>query len=528
MADKRRRGAEVRITEDREPEAGAPGAATPEAGTRPAGADLLWAERALADLGAGAQDVTAVVDARGRLLSVSPNCVDLLGYEPEELVGKSGGALLHPEDFRSMGPALRAFAEGLTDHVHSVQRMLRKSGDYTLVETTVRSSGIPSSTEPSGAVVVARAPDAPRHQVQRPIISFAPAAIGTAYAWVIDGSSRAVVASADPVFATLLGSTTASLVGQPLEKLTDPQAPPVGRGRLEALLDGSSATYQVERAGGQPGNLIELTVSLMPLLDRPGRTAVIQARDVTRQREAARAARDSLSELRRSNRELEAFASVAAHDLAAPLRVVVGYAEMLARGDSRANPQMAELLGKVASTSRRMQAQVDGLMMLARIEGEELRTANYDVGALVAEALEPLGPDIQDRMARVQVGTLPVVTCNATGIVQIFGNLISNALKYGGERPSVTVESTRLPESWQFTVSDRGIGLPDGDPNQLFELFERGAGVGRVPGAGIGLAVCRRIVERHGGRIWCTRRSEGGSAFHFTLPDRQPQGGGAT
>lgn len=534
MADtKRRPEAAVRITED--PESG-DGLHAPDLGSRAdlraphleSRADLLWAERALADLGAGPQDVTAVIDARGRLVSVSENCLQLLGYQPDELVGTSGHTLLHPDDFRSMGPALRAFAEGLADHVHSVQRLLHKTGGYTLVETTVRSSGITSAREPSGAVVVARAPDAARRQLEGPMVSFAPAAIGTAYAWVIDGSRRAVVASTDPVFAALLGSTTASLVGRPLEELTDPQAPAVGRGRLEALLDGSSATYQVQRAGSRPEAAIELTVSLLPLLDRPGRTAVIQARDVTRQREAAQAARDSLTELQRSNRELEAFASVAAHDLAAPLRVVVGYAEMLAQSDSQLNSQMAELLDKVASTSRRMQAQVDGLMMLARVEGEELTTEPYDIRALLDEALEPLRSEIQAREATVEVGFLPVARCNATGIVQVLGNLISNALKYGGEQPSVLVQATRVTGSWQFTVADRGIGLPEGDADQLFELFERGAvvggargarGAGAIPGAGIGLAVCRRIVERHGGQIWSSRRAGGGAAFHFTLPD---------
>jgi len=210
---------------------------------------------------------------------------------------------------------------------------------------------------------------------------------------------------------------------------------------------------------------------------------------------------------------------VAAHDLAAPLRVVVGYAEMLARSEDECSPQMAELLEKVASTSRRMQAQVDGLMMLARVEDEELPTGRYDLRSLVEEALAPLGDEIDRRLATVDVGPLPSLICNATGVVQVFANLIANALKYGGRQPIVSVRALRVSGAWQFTVSDRGIGLPEGDERQLFELFERGAGVGRVAGAGIGLAVCRRIIARHGGRIWCTRRSGGGSEFHFTLPD---------
>lgn len=463
-----------------------------------------------------------MLDARGMIVSVSSNCHDLLGFESQELVGTYAHALLHPDDMRALTPATEAFGNGLTDHLHSIQRMHHKDHGYTLVETTVRSTGASISNRPAGAVVVARAPEAAARPPERPIVSFAPAAIGTAYAWVIEGSGRAVVASADPVFAALLGSTTARLVGRPLEELTDPEAPAVGQARLAALLDGSSATYQVERLVTDTAGTIELTVALLPLPDKPGQTAVIQARDVTRQREAEQAARDSLTELERSNRELEAFASVAAHDLAAPLRVVVGYAEMLTQGEAEVSPQIAELLDKVATTSRRMQAQVDGLMTLARIEGEELTSARHDIRALIDEALAPLADDVKRRDATVEIEAMPVAVGNSTGLVQVFGNLLSNALKYGGDRPHVSVEAVRASGAWQFTVADRGLGLPDGDEAQLFELFERGGGTSRIPGAGIGLAVCRRIVERHGGRIWCSRRAGGGAEFHFTLPDRAP------
>lgn len=485
---------------------------------------LLAADRAIRNLAVGPDDVTAVLDGRGLIVSVSSNCRQLLGFETDELVGTYAHALLHPDDLRSLEPATQAFANGLTDHLHSVQRMHHKDQGYAIVETTLRSTGAAISNRPAGAIVVARAPEAATRPPERPMVSFAPAAIGTAYAWVLEGSGRAVVASADPVFASLLDSTTACLVGRPLEQLTDPEASAVGQARLEALIDGSSASYQVERHVHGNATTVELTVSLLPLPDKPGQTAVIQARDVTRQREAEQAARESLSELQRSNRELEAFASVAAHDLAAPLRVVVGYAEMLA-DESQVSPQIAELLDKVASTSRRMQAQVDGLMTLARVESQELTCDRYDIRTLVQEALAPLREELERSGATVDVGAMPVAVANATGLVQVFGNLLSNALKYGGRRPRVTVEAIRASGAWQFTVADRGVGLPDGDEGQLFELFERGSATNPIPGAGIGLAVCRRIVERHGGRIWCGRRVGGGAEFHFTLPDRTPDGG---
>ena len=472
------------------------------------------------DLAAGPNDVTVVLDQRGVVVSVSPNCVTLLGFQREDLVGMHVRELVHPEDRTSLASASRAFAEGLTDHLHSVQRVRHRQRGYRLVESTIRSTASTPGQRPAGAVVLIRAPQSGAVEAGRPSVSMAPAAIGTAYAWVMHGSRRAVIASADPVFASLLGTTTARLVGRPLEELTDPDSYPVGVARFLALLDGSGSTYVVERVPDGGHGAVELTVSLLPLLDKPGHMAVIQARDVSRQREVEQAVQSSLSELQRSNRELEAFASVAAHDLSAPLRVVVGYAEMLAKQDDHVNPQIAELLGKVASTSRRMQDQVDGLMILARMESEELTTSTYDMRMLVDEALESLEEDISRSRARLQVGTLPQLRCNATGMVQVLQNLVSNAIKYGGDQPVVNVDAIREPQAWRIIVRDRGIGLPQGDGCDLFELFERGPARPGPAGAGIGLAVCQRIVERHGGHIWASARPGGGSEFHFTLPDQ--------
>ncbi len=501
---------------------------------RPDDAAFPWQEAAatppiphtghlVGELTAGPGDVIAVLDPRGVIVSASPNCEPVLGFDREELIGVYANDLLHPEDRASLASATRAFARGLTDHLHSVQRIRHKQLGYRLVETAVRSTAERSAQRPAGAIVLIRIPENPPHDGVRPTVSLAPAAIGTAYAWVMHGSRRAVIASADPVFASLLRTTTANMVGLPIEEITDPDDPGVGMGRFLALLDGSGSTYQVERTldAGQAG--IELTVSLLPLLDRPGRMAVIQARDISRQREMEAAVRTSLSELRRSNRELEAFASVAAHDLAAPLRVVVGYAEMLAKPDEHVNPRIAELLGKVASTSRRMQEQVDGLMTLARMEREELTASSFDLRMLTEEAIGLLQDDISRAGGMVEVGPMPVVTCNATGLVQVLQNLIANAIKYGGARPMVDVSATRQPDGWILSVRDRGIGLPGGQQQDLFELFERGD-VPRTPGAGIGLAVCRRIIERHGGRIWCNQRPGGGAEFHFALPDVGPVG----
>jgi signal transduction histidine kinase len=193
---------------------------------------------------------------------------------------------------------------------------------------------------------------------------------------------------------------------------------------------------------------------------------------------------------------------------------------MLSQQQSQLDPGLVTLLDKVATTSRRLQAQVDGLMRLARTGREELSTGIYDTRSLLEEALEVIGQEGAQRGARIHIGGLPMVDCNAAGIVQVFQNLLGNGVKYGGEHPVVEVDALREETGWRFSVRDRGIGLPQEQLNQLFELFERGRSPSRAPGAGIGLAVCKRIIDEHGGRIWCNPRPGGGAEFHFTLPDR--------
>lgn len=465
-------------------------------------------------------EVTAVLDPGGVVVSISPNCSELLGFRPGELLGLQARELVHPDDAASLGPAIRAFSRGLTDHLHSIQRVRHKHFGHTLLESTLRSSAYAPGTRPAAAVIIVRRPPGAPGAIERPTVSLAPAAIGTAHAWVIRSSRRAVLASADPVFGLLLRTAAKRLVGRSLEQLTDPGDPAVGRARFATLLEGASTTYQVERSVGRGQAKVELTVSLLKLPDELGQMAVIHARDVTRQRQAEQAARNSLSELERSNRELEAFASVAAHDLSAPLRVVVGYAEMLSHQQSQLDPAFVDLLDKVTRTSRRLQAQVDGLMRLARTEPADLCTGNYDARGLLEEALESIGQEASSRGARVHIGPLPMVNCNAAGIVQVFQNLLGNGIKYGGDHPLVEIDALREEQGWRFSVRDRGIGLRGEELNRLFELFERGGSPARAPGAGIGLAVCKRIIDEHAGRIWCNPRPGGGTEFHFTLPDR--------
>jgi signal transduction histidine kinase len=149
-----------------------------------------------------------------------------------------------------------------------------------------------------------------------------------------------------------------------------------------------------------------------------------------------------------------------------------------------------------------------------------MRAERVDTRALVRETLASLDAAVRDAGAEIEIGDLPVVEADRAALAQLFGNLLSNALKFtdGRRPPHVDVSAVRQNGSWCFTVADNGLGIEPKDADRVFGMFERLHGEDAYGGTGIGLAICKRIVERHGGRIWCEPAPEGGAAFSFTLP----------
>ena len=211
-----------------------------------------------------------------------------------------------------------------------------------------------------------------------------------------------------------------------------------------------------------------------------------------------------VEELKRQKAALEDFAAAAAHELMEPLVLTRAYASMV-----------HDRLGRTAS---RAQLLIQALLYDARAE-EETFTKQVDVASLVADCLEALGPELAARDAAVTVGALPVVTGNEPLLRGLFGNLLLNGLKYSRrQRPEVAVEAAPELDVWRFSVISQGVTIPVEDRERIFEPFQRGRSERRARGTGLGLTICRRIVERHGGEIAVAPTPGGGNRFHFTLP----------
>ena len=230
----------------------------------------------------------------------------------------------------------------------------------------------------------------------------------------------------------------------------------------------------------------------------------------------------SQAELERSNRELEQFASVTSHDLQAPLSTISMYAELLERRHGSDLDGGTSLIDGIRGATQQARTLIRDLLEYSRAGRGRLRVEAVAIEAVVEHALEAVAGDIQEAGARVAVGPLPVVHAERTNLGRVFQNLVANAVKFRGERPpEVAIGAEREGPAWRFWVSDNGIGMDPQHAERIFEPFQRLHGEEDYAGTGIGLAVCARIVEQHGGRIWVTTNPGEGSVFSFTLPARE-------
>lgn len=224
-------------------------------------------------------------------------------------------------------------------------------------------------------------------------------------------------------------------------------------------------------------------------------------------------------ELARSNEELERFAYVASHDLQEPLRMVASYTQLLGRRyKGKLDTDADEFIAFAVDGVTRMQALINDLLTFSRVGTQGGALLPLDLGTAVAAALINLRGAIESSGAVVTTDVLPTVLANERQMVQLFQNLIGNAIKFHGpEAPRIHVGAEQLADEWQITVRDNGIGIDPAFWNRLFVVFARLHNRSEYEGNGIGLAICKKIIERHGGRIWLQSLPGQGSTFFFTL-----------
>ena len=274
------------------------------------------------------------------------------------------------------------------------------------------------------------------------------------------------------------------------------------------------------------GGRVPILLRMTGMRDQGGRLQgyLGVAADIRERREHLRAIEQVNRQLSRSNDELAQFAYVASHDLQAPLRRIISISDLLREElAGQLSGDAAEFMEQIESCADSMKGLISDLLAYCRVESADRKRIRCDVAALVDEAVANLSDVIADAGGRVVLGDLPPVHADPTQLLQVFQNLIGNAMKYRGEEPPVVrLSAWRQPSSWRMSVADNGIGIPVAHRQKVFGVFTRLHAEQSYPGNGIGLAICKRIVDRWGGQIWISDSPLQGVAFELQIPDNVP------
>jgi PAS domain S-box-containing protein len=343
--------------------------------------------------------------------------------------------------------------------------------------------------------------------------------------WLIDTETRTTFAN--QAMAAMLGYTPQEMMGAPLFAFMDEEGKALAAYNLERRRQGIRETHEFKfmHKAGRP---VWALLNTNPILDEHGQYlgALAMVTDITERKRADAALAAYAADLERSNRDLEQFANVVSHDLQEPLRMVTSFVQLLAQDyGGKLDADADEYIGFAVDGAKRMHQLIADLLAYSRIStrGEPFEPINC--ADVVHDVLNSLQLTIEETGALIRCAALPTVMADRTQLYQVFQNLLANAIKYRSSAPPLieigadpAPEETANGRQWRFWVRDNGIGIEPQYCERIFVIFQRLHSRDAYPGTGIGLTICKRIIERHGGRIWVDSEPGQGSTFFFTLP----------
>ena len=460
-----------------------------------------------------------MVDERGTIVLVNAQTERLFGYSRAELLGEMIDILV-PRRFRAAHPELRArFAKNPQARPMGEGRDLfglRKDGSEFPIEIGLN----PVKTKEGIFVVSAVVDISERKRLEgrfRATIESAPIAIV-----MVDQTGTIVLVNAETE--RLFGYERHELLAKKVEVLiperfrsdhpgvrsqyfTTPQARRMGAGR---------DLYGLRKDGSE----LPIEIGLNPVAMDEGVFALSTIVDIS-ERAQTKALRQAVEALERSNIELQRFAYVASHDLQTPMRSVASFVELLqSTYVDKLDAQANDWIRRIVESVKYLQRLIQDLLEYSRLDSETHRFERVGFRKVLDDAVSLLAATIRETGAEVRSGELPDVVGDRHQLIQLMINLIGNAIKYrGAEPPRIHVSAERNGGEWVFAVRDNGIGIAPRHHDRIFDIFQRLHDQREYPGTGIGLAVCRRVVHRHGGRIWVESEPGRGSLFCFSIAD---------
>jgi PAS domain S-box-containing protein len=340
-----------------------------------------------------------------------------------------------------------------------------------------------------------------------------------------------VLLSVNQAECELLGFSTEEMVGRPIwDFMASEDREKTRIGLLQRIADEQPLVPLEREYKRRDGTSVIMEIHQKRIRDAAGRPTGLRTflLDITQRKRAEMTLLEQADKLARSNGELEQFAYVASHDLQEPLRKIQAFGDRLkTKYEAGLGPEGLDYLTRMQNAAARMQILIQDLLSLSRVASNSKPFTAVDLGEVVRTVVSDLEMRINDAGGRVEIGTLPVIFGDRGQMAQLFQNLIGNGVKFRkpGESPVVKIacESQELANAaagWQITVEDNGIGFDEKYRDRIFQIFQRLHGRNEYEGTGIGLAICRKIVDRHSGAITANSSLGAGARFIITLPQR--------
>jgi PAS domain S-box-containing protein len=488
--------------------------------------DRKKAENRFRALLESAPDAMVIVNRKGLIELANLQAEKLFGYSRLELIGKSVDILV-PDALRDghAGHRDRFFASPKPRQMGAELDLQARRKDGTQFPVEISLSPLKGPDGMSVTAAIRDVTDRKKAENRfRALLESAPDAMVIVNG---DGMIELINAQAERLFgyhrAELIGKILATLLPEHLREkhkehsrgfFLNPRQREMGAG-----LD--------LHARRKDGTEFPVEISLSPLEGPNGISVTAVIRDVTERKQAAQLLAEKMKELHQSNEALEQFAQIASHDLQEPLRMVASYTQLLSRRyKGRLDADADEFIDFAVDGTQRMKRLIEDLLLYSRAGKGNPPMTQFNTGDSLQEAIRNLRAAIEESHAEVTSDPLPTLVAVESQLIQLLQNLIGNAIKYRADRvPKIHVtavlnEKDQGERQWIFSVADNGIGIDPKYFDRIFQIFQRLHGRGEYEGTGIGLAICKRILQQQGGRIWLDSEPGRGSVFHFSLPVR--------
>jgi PAS domain S-box-containing protein len=459
-----------------------------------------------------------MIDAESRVTGINQRCCDLFRRPREELDGAQVISLI-PDFWRLAGaarasllPAASSEApHGVWPTADGADYIVARRGDGSTIPVEVAVHPITLTPATAFLVSVVDVSEKRRDEsLKRQLVALVESSEDAIIGVQLDGEIISWNGGAERMF----GYSHTAAVGRTMQLIVPPALFDEEAALMARVARDEPVSHYVTRRLRADGHTFDVSVTLSPIHGPTGAVvgASFIARDITDSRR-----RDA--ELQRSNAELEQFAYVASHDLQEPLRMVANYTELLRkRYEGKLDEKADKYIFYASDGAKRMQRLVADLLAYSRVGSQGKPLVPVDAADVVGHVVRSLRAVFAESGAEIDIGPLPIIPADEGQLSQLFQNLIENAIKFrSAEAPRIVVSAERSREHWHFSVADNGIGMEMQYADRIFQMFQRLHEIGRYPGSGIGLAIAKRIVDRHGGRIWVDSSLGRGSVFQFTL-----------